>query len=78
MVGRLISLKVTVFTSVEIAIRSTIVIRKVGFRLKIFDRDTTFSDFGPERIAIGGRIENRIETISNSSFYLITDFDSLK
>ena len=41
---------------------------KAGFRSKIFDRDQTFSDFDPERIAIGGRIGNRIETISNSRF----------
>jgi hypothetical protein len=30
-----------------------------------FYRDPTFSDFDPKRIAIRGRIENRIETISN-------------
>ena len=35
---------------------------KAGFRSKIFDRDQTFLDFDPERIAIGGRIGNRIET----------------
>jgi hypothetical protein len=38
---------------------------KVGSRSKIFDRDPRFSDRDPKRIAIGGRIENRIETISN-------------
>ena len=38
---------------------------KVRSRSKIYDRDPTFSDFDPARIAIGGRIENRIETISN-------------
>ena len=38
---------------------------KVGSRSKILDRDPRFSDRDPKRIAIGGRIENRIETISN-------------
>ena len=48
---------------------------KAGFRSKIFDRDQTFSDFDPERIAIGGRIGNRIETISNSTKIIIKNFN---
>jgi len=44
--------------------------KKVGLRSEIFDRDPNFLDFDPERIAIGGRIENRIETISNPKIYL--------
>ncbi len=36
----------------EIAILSGSKSEKVGLRSKIFDRDRTFSDFDPERIAI--------------------------
>jgi hypothetical protein len=41
------------------------------------DRDPTFPDRDPKRIAIGGRIENQIETISNPyswSLFLETIF----
>jgi hypothetical protein len=42
----------------EIAIRSPIEIR---------DRDSDYLDFDPKRTAIGGRTENRVETIFNST-----------
>jgi hypothetical protein len=40
--------------------------RNFGCRFaQILDRDPLFSDFIPKRIAIGGRIKNRIEIISS-------------
>jgi hypothetical protein len=39
---------------------------KFRSRSKNFNRDPAFSNFDPKRVAIGGRIENRIETISNT------------
>jgi hypothetical protein len=53
-----------------VTIRIEIWIRKserAGSQSKFFDRDPTFSDFDPDRVAIRVRIENRIGTISTKS-----------